>query len=293
MSESREPSNDESKSAYVLETGGAAEMARLMRQDQQLTLGMGGIFPEKPDLSGVKHTLDLACGPGGWVLETAYTYPEMQVVGVDINNNMIAYASAQAKVQALSNVSFQVVNILQPLPFSDSSFDLVNARYISGFMRTDAWPGLIQECMRLLQPGGILRFTEFEWGGSNKPHFEKALFSLSLTMHRAGYGYSPSGHYLGVLPMLARWFRDAGIQDVRHMAHALDFSAGTTARDGFYYNHASAFQTLTPFVIKYGIATAQEWQDLYQQGLAEMFLDDFCALWFLLTVWGNKPVGQS
>jgi ubiquinone/menaquinone biosynthesis C-methylase UbiE len=290
MSMPREPSQKRTKNTYVLETGGAAEMARLMRQDQLLTQGMGGILPEKPDLSQAKSILDLACGPGGWALETAYTYAGLEVVGVDISENMVSYANAQARAQLLSNAHFEVMNILQPLAFPDGAFDLVNARYTLGFMRSQSWPGLIQECLRVLRPGGILRFTEFEWGGANKPHFEKALFLLSLTMHKAGYGCSPSGHYLGVLPMLPRWFQEAGLQNVRTMAHTLNFSAGTEARDGFYYNHASAFQTLTPFVIRYGIASEEEWKDLYQKGLAEMYLDDFCAMWILLTVWGTKLV---
>src|SRR6266699_2543618 len=44
-------------------------------------------------------------------------------------------------------------------------FDLVNARTIAGFMRTSDWPALVQECVRILRPGGILRFTETDlWG---------------------------------------------------------------------------------------------------------------------------------
>jgi len=290
MSTSPEPSTNQTQNSYVLGTVGAAEMARLMRQDQLLTQGMGGIFPEKPDLSQARGILDLACGPGGWVLETAYTYSKAEVVGVDISENMISYARAQARAQALDNARFEVMNILQPLDFPDAAFDVVNARYTLGFMRAGTWPGLIQECLRVLRPGGILRFTEFEWGGANKPHFEKALTTLSLTIHQAGYGCSPSGHYLGVLPMLPRWFQDAGLQNVRKMAHTLDFSAGTEARDGFYYNHASAFQTMTPVIVKSGIATEKDWKDLYQKGLAEMYLDDFCGMWILLTVWGTKPL---
>jgi hypothetical protein len=73
------------------------------------------------------------------------------------------------------------------------------------------------------------------------------------------------------------------------MAHAIEYSADTEIRDSFYYNLASAFQTLTPFIVKYDIATEAEWQDLYNKGLNEMYLEDFCAMWMLLTVWGNKP----
>lgn len=275
--------------AYVLESGGSAELARLMRQDVLLTQGMGGIFPEQPDLTHVQSLLDLACGPGGWALEVAYQYSDVQVVGVDINAETITYARTQATALQRPNVEFQVMDILKPLPFPDGSFDLVNARYIIGFMRPQQWPILMQECLRVLRPGGILRFTELEWGGANKPALEKVFAMLSLTMSRAGYTFSPGGYFLGLLAVLPRLFRNAHIQDIRKMAHAIEYSADTEVRDSFYYNIASAVQTLTPFVAKYGIATEAEWQALYQQGLSEMYLEDFCAMWMLLTVWGHKP----
>ena len=282
--------NGENEHAYVLEPGGAAEMARLLRQDHLLTQGMGGIFPELPDLIHVETILDLACGPGGWALETAYAYADIEVVGVDISEPMIAYATAQAAVQRRSNAHFQVMDILKPLSFPDASFDLINARYIVGFMRQEQWPILMQECLRVLRPGGILRLTEFEWGGANKPSLEKACAMLSLTMSKAGYTFSPGGYYLGLLAVLPHLFRNAHLQNVRTMAHAVEYSADTEVRDSFYHNLSSAFQTLTPFVVKYGVATEAEWQNLYQTGLSEMYLEDFCAMWMLLTVWGNKPL---
>jgi len=290
MSTAQQHPNGENKSAYVLEPGGTAEMARLLRQDQLLTQGMGGIFPEKPDLSNVEAMLDLACGPGGWALETAFAYSDVDVVGVDISASMIAYANAQATAQHRSNIRFQVMDILKPLAFPDASFDLVNARYIIGFMRTEQWPVLIKECLRVLRPGGTLRFTEFEWGGANKPALEKACALLSLTMCRAGYTFSSGGYYLGLLAVLPHLFRDAHLQNIHKMAHAIEYSADTEVRESFYHNLASAFQTLTPFVVKYAVATEVEWQDLYQKGLHEMYQEDFCAMWMLLTVWGQKPL---
>jgi ubiquinone/menaquinone biosynthesis C-methylase UbiE len=290
MSEEQEYSHTQfNSSAYVLEPGGPAELARLTRQDVLLTQGMGGIFPEQPDLTHVQAMLDLACGPGAWTLEVAYKYSDVKVIGVDISAEAIAYANAQAIALQRSNIHFQVMDILKPLAFPDASFDLVNARYIIGFMRPEQWPILIKECLRILRPGGILRCTEFEWGGANKPALEKVFATLSLAMSRAGYTFSPGGYYLGLLAMLPHLFRNAHLQNIRKMAHAIEYSADTEVRDSFYYNIASACQTLTPFVAKYGIATEAEWQTLYQQGLSEMYLEDFCAMWMLLTVWGYKP----
>jgi hypothetical protein len=45
-----------------------------------------------------------------------------------------------------------------------------------------------------------------------------------------------------------------------------------------------------PLIVKTRLATTEEWHDLSQKSLAEMYEDDFCAAWMLLTVLGKKPL---
>src|SRR5215469_8472628 len=76
------------------------EMTRLELQDKMLTAGMGGVLPEFADPSRLRRVLDVGCGIGGWLLETARTYPEIEkLVGVDINGKTLAHALAQAEAQ--------------------------------------------------------------------------------------------------------------------------------------------------------------------------------------------------
>src|SRR5579859_6069735 len=118
-------SQNQPKNAYIIDAESATEMARLLDQDKMLTQAMGGIFPERADLSEIFDVLDIACGPGGWVHEVAHTYPEMEVVGVDISQRMITYARTHAQVRKLPNARFIVMDVLKPLDFPDASFDLV------------------------------------------------------------------------------------------------------------------------------------------------------------------------
>jgi ubiquinone/menaquinone biosynthesis C-methylase UbiE len=112
------------------------------------------------------NILDIACGPGGWVLDLAFEYPKTKVVGIDISSTMVEYARVQAWTQGLENASFTVLNALQPLAFPDHPFDLVNARSLVGFMPDKAWPVLLQECTRVTRPGGVIRMTEFDEPGT-------------------------------------------------------------------------------------------------------------------------------
>src|SRR5205807_8685362 len=125
--------SSKSESTYVIDAENAAEMARLTNQDRLVTKVMGGLFPERSDHSTIHEILDIACGPGGWVLDVAHAYPEKRVSGIDISTLMIEYARYQAYIQSLNHVSFKIMDALEPLDFPDNSFDFVNARFISGF----------------------------------------------------------------------------------------------------------------------------------------------------------------
>src|SRR6266550_5114635 len=167
------PPNPSEENAYVIDIESAAELARLLHQDRHVTKSMGGLLAEQSDISNIHDVIDVACGPGGWALEVADRYPDIKVVGIDISKSMIEYARALAKAQKLKNVEFLVMDALKPLDFPNASFDLVNARFIQGFMPPHAWPALLQECLRVCRPGGIIRLTEIEAAITNTPASEK------------------------------------------------------------------------------------------------------------------------
>lgn len=161
------------KNPYFIDPESGAEMARLLDQDRLVTKGMGGLFSGLTDseISSIQRILDIACGPGGWAQEVAFAYPEKEVVGIDMSQAMIEYARQQVHLQHLKNATFQVMNVMKPLTFDDKSFDLVDARSIS-FLPPAAWHGGLQECLRILRPGGFIRLSEGDIPFTNKLAYE-------------------------------------------------------------------------------------------------------------------------
>jgi ubiquinone/menaquinone biosynthesis C-methylase UbiE len=273
---------------YFNDPESGAEMARLLAQDRLITRGMGGLFSERFDLSGIHRIVDVACGPGGWALEVAYTYPEIEVVGFDISRAMIDYARAQARVQGLENASFLVMDMQKPLDFPDSSFDLVNARFIN-FLPAAAWPKLMQEFRRITRPGGVIRLTESEWWYfTNSPSLENLNTMIIRALKLQGGSFSQSGRFTGVLPMLGHFLRDAGCVNVEYKPHVIDYSFGTEAYEGFRRDAAVVFKLFQPFIVRMGVATQKEVDQLYEQMQFEMVKDDFRGLMCPLTAWGTK-----
>jgi hypothetical protein len=102
--------------------------------------------------------------------------------------------------------------------------------------------------------------------------------------------FAPDGKHLGVTTMLGRFLRNAGGINVQAMAHVIDFSAGTEAYSGMYQDIMVVSKLIQPFLIKLGVTTQEEIDKLYEQVLAEMLSEDFCGVWFYLSVWGEAPL---
>jgi ubiquinone/menaquinone biosynthesis C-methylase UbiE len=278
--------------AYFIDAENAAEMGRLIRFDETMTDCMGGLFPDHPDLSSVRRTLDIACGPGGWASELAYQYQDMEVIGIDISQIMVRYAQELARVQRLDNVRFLNMDATQPLAFPDNSFDLVNARALFGFMRKEQWPQAVREFVRVCRPGGIVRLIEPENMGMTNGHaLEKlnSLFMQALFVNGQSFAPWPKSPYLCLTSMLRTFLSDAGCQDIHEKAYVINFSAGAQANWRFPATHTVAYKLLQPFMVKAGVATQDELDALYEQALAEMLSDDLRAVGYALSVWGTKP----
>ena len=277
------------ESIYPIDPENAVEMARLLNQDTAFTKALGGPLAEQGDGPTCKYVLDLACGPGGWVLDVARMLPDAQVMGVDISALMTDYGRATAKARSLQNAHFMTMNIQEPFSFADNSFDLINARYLVAVLIPNAWPVLLRETFRMCQPGGIMRLTENEMPITNSPAFEQitqmALNAFSMT----GRNFGPTARNFGITPMLPKLLKDTGYTNVKYKAYGIDTSAGTEGHESFYQNHMVAFQLGKPYFVGLELTTDEKYEELYQQMLQEMMADDFCAISYSLTAWGEKP----
>ena len=281
-----EADNSAPKNTYVFNAESAAEMNRLTIQDRLLTREMGGLLPQDVNPANIHNVLDIACGPGGWVLDLASAYRHMDVVGIDLSEKMIGYANSRK----WPNTSFHIMNVLQPLDFPDNTFDFVNARLLFAFMPKSGWPGLLQECMRILRPGGIVRLTECERTISNSLAYEQLGDLIMRSMHVSGLSFSVDGKQTGITLMLGGFLRDAGYQNIRHASFAIDFSAEGDSQGYMYENSQIGFLLVRPFLRKMNPSMTEEYLvQLSDQAMKDMVSSNFRAIWYFLSAWGKKP----
>ena len=296
MPELINPRGQDNPSTYFVEDRSSnPEMIRIMIQDNMVTLGMDGPLSEQADPTLLRSVLDIGCGPGGWLLETAATYPQIpRLVGIDISWRMIEYARAEAQARKVSDrTEFLVMDALRRLEFPDHEFDLVNVRLVTSWMLVQNWPRFLGELVRVTRPGGIVRVTDAEpLMLSNSP----AHMQLGRMVHKALYraGHLRSLDSAGMTLALPQLILESGCENVQTRDYTLEYPAGTVAGKNFYENAMYGYQTLLPFLQKWDCVTG-DYNALYEQAMIEMQQPDFHATWHLVTAWGTKrdPVSPN
>ncbi|GLV54581.1 hypothetical protein KDH_14280 [Dictyobacter sp. S3.2.2.5] len=283
-------SKERETNTYVIDVEEGAETARLLEQDLLYNRAQGGLLPEELDVSSMTHLLDIGCGPGGWALEVAYTYRHLGVVGIDINPVMVNYAFAQARSRGLENISFEVMDARKPLEFPDTSFDLINARFIAGFMDQTAWPVLLGDCLRLLKPGGYIRLTEMETATSNSPALEKLHDYLHQALKKQKRSFSVDGRSIGVGYMLGKLLREAGFRNITKTSFFNDSSYGAEQHYSTSKDVELLYPLIKPYFIRSGIVDERTFDETYAAMVEEVWRPQHVAISFGLTTCAQKAL---
>lgn len=277
------------ENTYFIDKDDESELARLIMQDNLYNLLLP-LLPKEfvpfPDA----RVLDLACGPGGWPLKVSHEFPELSVLGVDLSEQMVSYARAQAQVRDLKT-QFRIMDILLPWEdFPDQFFDFINARFITSLVPTRHLQQLYEECWRVLSSGGVLRYIE---GAGISVPTSPATQELSRlaneAVYRAGLSFSP--HDMGIGAITARILQRIGFRDLSLVPHIIDLSPDShsqmhQAQKEVWY---MSICLLKPFFLKTNAASEDEIDRLLEAFVHEWNDPDFCGHYFLCSISVTKP----
>jgi cyclopropane fatty-acyl-phospholipid synthase-like methyltransferase len=141
-----------------------------------------------------KRVLDLGCGCGRTLTWLVGEFPEVQWHGCDVDAEAIAWVRAN-----LSGVTASVNNPLPPLPYADSSFDLLYGISVFTHLDLDYQRQWIAEFARVLKPGGMALMTFHSPSVWRNTEF-------ATQIERDGFAFVASKKLDGILP---GWYHTA------------------------------------------------------------------------------------
>ena len=116
-----------------------------------------------PYLAPGVRILDVGCGLGTLSIALAQKDPDCEVYAIDISEEQIEIAKAQAQERGVGNVRFSVADVLD-IPFEDGYFDIVHGNDVLAWIPDTA--AALAQIKRVLKTGGSVAFREMIMEGS-------------------------------------------------------------------------------------------------------------------------------
>lgn len=274
---------------YIADPHTRANLKRLTHVDRLVTRLLGGLLPEQADPAHFHRVLDIGCGPGCWLIDLALAHPTMSLVGIDIDTYILNYAYAEAvAAQVSGRVEFRVMDALRPLEFPSASFDLVNMRMGSSFLRTWEWPHLLKEIARVLRPQGVVRLVEMDLiSQSSSESILHIARGLAHAFFNASHFFGPTSD--GLTAHLERLLQAQCYRDIQMNITEAVAQAGTSLGQDALEYAVRAGPLMRPFVQKWRGGDPKEYDSVYQQLVRDIRDDpNFYTLSRFVTVLAKK-----
>ncbi len=217
--------------------------------------------------------LDVGSGTGRWAVELAQQFPHAHITGCDITPPALTTTQTFPE-----NYTFVKGNILEGLPFANSSFDFVHMRLLLFAIPTARWPVVIQELLRVTRPGGWIESVEtgpqqncgptmdelVRWitlASNNRgidpllgPHVKTMFYDAGLAHMQTKSLFLPVGKYGGRLGMMAQTDVIGVVKGVKQLVVAQGIASATQYDDLVRIAQADLeqYKGRLPFYITYG-----------------------------------------
>jgi ubiquinone/menaquinone biosynthesis C-methylase UbiE len=104
------------------------------------------------------RVLDAGCGSGAISRLIARTYPQADVIGVDLREQYLDFARSRARAENIQNLVFRAADVFD-LPFPAATFDVVWTKYLLQWLKEPE--RALKELKRVTRSGGIIVCCDF------------------------------------------------------------------------------------------------------------------------------------
>ncbi len=131
------------------------------------------------------RVLDVATGTGRTLKQIRSALPKVELLGIDLSASYLRQAS-----KYLNNGSTELAQLIrgnaEEMPFANSSMQALTCVYLFHELPPKARQNVIDDCLRVLEPGGILVIAD-SIQKTDSPQFAKVLEDFPKVFHEPYY----------------------------------------------------------------------------------------------------------
>jgi SAM-dependent methyltransferase len=120
-----------------------------------------------------RRILDLGCTIGHNIVPLALAFPDTEVIAIDTAAPVLRYGHARAQALGAKNLTFRHMSAEDMSAFPDGHFDWVQTTMYLHELSGKALPKVLNECARVLAPGGLVLHLEQPQYSDEMPLFEQ------------------------------------------------------------------------------------------------------------------------
>ncbi len=206
-----------------------------------------------PHLRPGLDLLDVGCGPGTLTVDLAARVAPGRVVGVDVDEGVVASAADHGRAEGASGVEF-VVGDFRQLDLEPASFDVVHAHQVLHHLRDPV--GALAAMAARARPGGLVAVRESDypamfWAPADE-RLDRWMAMYQAVARRNGAETSAGRRLLG-------WAGEAGLTDVTYSTSTWTFATpDDRAWWAEMWAERSTATNLAAQAVEYGVATDAE-----------------------------------
>ncbi len=262
------------------------------REQHLFTVQMqrGRLYPLHLPVHAMQRVLHLGCSTGEWLFDLAHLHSHLQCYGMETDEHLLREAIIRRNIGGMHRIELRKMTHWHALSAPDNYFDLIFTRYRTRSVSPHLWPQIIQECMRLLRPGGWLVIVDVDYFETSSPAFMALHHAAMQAMKYFQNSIDATGSSFGVTLQFYQMFQAAGLQEVRYDLDSLDFGFMSGSMGHHFMNNIMQYeQFVRPLVIQAHVLYAGEFDALVAQANVEMRARDFCGWGMLISTYGQKP----
>lgn len=256
------------------------EINRLDFQHYLLRYALQGNFAAP--IGQPSSILDVGCGTGRWAMEMARTYPEANVIGLDL-----LPPPSEEQLNQLpehdrrpENYIYMQGNALDGLPFPDRTFDFVHQRLLVAGIPVARWPAEVRDLVRVTRPGGWIELVEAipASGGPAMNQLREWLVGVGL----------PRGVDIRTTHQIGQYLEAAGAREIAYRELNVQLGkAGGRVGQMMETNYFSLHDGIRGVAIAQGLTTPEQFDATLQQAKAEIATGRY--VWPYYLAYGQRP----